>query len=37
VHEATVKLNDERWGVGPESPVPEGASEILELDEYDDD
>ena len=36
VHEATVKLNDERWGVGPESPVPEGASEILELDEYDD-
>ncbi len=36
INETTVKLNEDRWGVGPESPVLEGASEIIDLDEYDD-
>lgn len=36
VHETTTKLNEERWGVGPDNPVPDGVSEILDLEELDD-
>jgi DNA recombination protein RmuC len=35
VNETVTQLNDERWDVGPDNPLPEGASEILDLDEYD--
>lgn len=35
VHEAPVALNDTKWGIGPETPLLEGASEIIDLDDFD--
>ncbi|HUX04007.1 MAG TPA: DNA recombination protein RmuC [Acidimicrobiales bacterium] len=32
VNEFTTRLNEQKWGIGPETPLAEGASEILELD-----
>lgn len=34
VNETTVKLNEERWGIGPDSPVPEGVSDIIDVEGY---
>lgn len=36
VHESISQVNEEKWGVGPDNPLPEGISEILELEEFDD-
>jgi DNA recombination protein RmuC len=36
VDESVVQLNDEKWGVGMDDPLPEGVSEILELEGFDD-
>ncbi|MHB1087158.1 MAG: DNA recombination protein RmuC [Acidimicrobiales bacterium] len=36
IHEAPVALNDAKWGIGPATPLLEGASEIIDLDEFDD-
>jgi hypothetical protein len=30
-----VQLNEGKWGVGPDNPLAEGASDILELEEFD--
>jgi DNA anti-recombination protein RmuC len=35
VDESVVQLNDGKWGVGPDNPLAEGASDILELEEFD--
>lgn len=35
VNETITALNEEKWGLDPESPLPEGISDILELEEYD--
>jgi DNA recombination protein RmuC len=35
VNEAIGKLNEEKWGVGPDNQLPEGISEIIELEEFD--
>jgi DNA anti-recombination protein RmuC len=35
VDEPVGQLNEEKWGVGPDNPLPEGISEILELEEFD--
>jgi DNA anti-recombination protein RmuC len=35
VNESVVQLNDEKWGVGMDNPLPEGVSEILELEGFD--
>jgi DNA recombination protein RmuC len=35
VNEAIGKLNEEKWGVGLENQLPEGISEIIELEEFD--
>jgi DNA recombination protein RmuC len=35
VDESVVELNDGKWGVGPGNPLAEGASDILELEEFD--
>jgi DNA recombination protein RmuC len=35
IDETAVKLNEEKWGVDPQSPLPEGVSEILELEGFD--
>jgi DNA recombination protein RmuC len=35
IHEPISKLNEERWGVGPDNELPEGASEILDLEAFD--
>ena len=35
VHEAPVALNDAKWGIDPATPLLEGSSEIIDLDEYD--
>ena len=35
VDEPVGHLNEEKWGVGPDNPLPEGISEILELEEFD--
>ena len=32
VHELAVPIDDEKWGVGPETPLLEGVSEILDLE-----
>jgi DNA recombination protein RmuC len=32
LHEPISRLNEDRWGVGPENELPEGASEILDLE-----
>jgi DNA recombination protein RmuC len=36
VNELTTGLNDEKWGIDPDNPLPEGVSEILELEGFDD-
>jgi DNA recombination protein RmuC len=35
VDESVVQLNEGKWGVGPDNPLAEGASDILELEEFD--
>jgi DNA recombination protein RmuC len=35
VDESVVQLNEGKWGVGPDNPLDEGASDILELEEFD--
>ena len=34
VNEPVSQLNEGKWGVGPDNPLPEGISEILELEEF---
>ena len=36
VNELTTGLNEDKWGIDPDNPLPEGASDILELEEFDD-
>lgn len=36
VHEAPMALNDSKWGLDPDYPLPEGVSEIIDIDEEDD-
>lgn len=35
VHEAPVALNEVKWGIGPGSPLVEGVSEIIDLEDFD--
>jgi DNA recombination protein RmuC len=35
VNESVGQLNEEKWGVGMDNPLPEGISEILELEGFD--
>jgi DNA recombination protein RmuC len=35
VDKSVMQLNEDRWGVGPDNPLVEGASDILELEEFD--
>jgi DNA recombination protein RmuC len=35
VHEAAVVLNDSKWGLDPDNPLPEGVSEIIDIDDDD--
>jgi DNA recombination protein RmuC len=34
VNEPVSQLNEAKWGAGPDNPLPEGISEILELEEF---
>jgi DNA recombination protein RmuC len=36
VNELTTGLNEGKWGIDPGNPLPEGATEILELEGFDD-
>jgi len=36
LHELTTGLNEAKWGIDPEDPLPEGVSDILELEGFDD-
>ena len=36
VHELTTGLNESKWGIDPDNPLPEGVSEILELEGVED-
>jgi DNA recombination protein RmuC len=36
VHELTTSLNESKWGIDPDNPLPEGVSEILELEGVED-
>jgi DNA recombination protein RmuC len=36
VNEGAMILNEAKWGTGPESPLAEGVSEIIDLEEFDD-
>ena len=33
---STTSLNESKWGIDPDNPLPEGVSEILELDGVED-
>ncbi len=35
IHEAPVALNEVKWGIGPGSPLLEGVSEIIDLEDLD--
>jgi DNA recombination protein RmuC len=35
IHEEPVALNDARWGLDPENPLAEGVSEIIDVEDYD--
>jgi DNA recombination protein RmuC len=35
IHEAAVVLNESKWGVDPDNPLPEGISEIIDIDDDD--
>jgi DNA anti-recombination protein RmuC len=35
VNEGAVAINEAKWGTGPDTPVLEGASEIIELEDSD--
>jgi DNA recombination protein RmuC len=37
VHESLAAPNEEKWGVGPDTPVPDGVSDVLDLESLDDD
>ena len=37
IHEQAVALNDGRWGLDPDNPLAEGVSEIIDVDEFDED
>ena len=36
VHEPAARLNEERWGIGPATPLAEGASEIIDIEDIGD-
>jgi DNA anti-recombination protein RmuC len=35
VDESVSQLNEDKWGVGPENQLPEGVSEIIDLEGFD--
>jgi DNA anti-recombination protein RmuC len=35
VEESVSQLNEEKWGVGPQNRLPEGVSEIIDLEGFD--
>jgi DNA recombination protein RmuC len=35
IHEAPLVLNDAKWGLDPDNPLPEGVSEIIDIDDDD--
>jgi len=36
VNEGAVAMNEAKWGTGPDTPLLEGASEIIDIEEFDD-
>jgi len=37
VNESAISMNDAKWGTGPETPMLEGVSEIIDVEDFDDD